>query len=247
MASGSPPQLSWLALLLAIVVNITGGSAAKVNNSNSIPDPELMRFFPQLSDVNTPLSWAPSLGGQNFTTCCLKAFNEALTVTGNGSLAFSNKSYSSWITFNNNTTPLNALKDYNIQGQFPCTAVYNGNSDGAPMLTVPYQWLNDTCPGWQISSKDNLNAWLQPLSGFLVPAIVFCISVPRRRKLELPKVLFSSDQSGVQGYFLMLFGAPVALALVAVDTLVWLCICFAFSGPMIVSGLYEAVDRKSVV
>ncbi|EPE08002.1 cytochrome mitochondrial [Ophiostoma piceae UAMH 11346] len=240
-----PP--SRLALLLAILVGLTKYAAAKINGTNSVPDPELSQIFRQLEYVGTPLAWSPNLGGQNFTTCCLKAINEAVTVVENGSLAFTNSSYSNWIIFNDQTTPLDALKDYNAQGEFPCTGAYNGNPGGAPMVKVPYQWLNDTCPGWQISSKDNLNAWLQPLSGFLIPAVIFCISVPRRRKLELPRVLFSSDQSGVQGYFLAPIGATIALLLVATDTLVWLCICFAFAGPMIVSGLYEArLDNRVI-
>ena len=236
-----------LALLLAVLVGLAKYAAAKINGTNSVADPELSQIFRQLEYVGTPVAWKPTLGGQNFTTCCLKAINEAVTVVENGSLAFTNSSYADWIIFNDKTTPLDALRDYNAQGEFPCTAAYNGNPDGAPMVKVPYQWLNDTCPGWQISSKDNLNAWLQPLSGFLIPAVIFCISVPRRRKLELPRVLFSSDQSGVQGYFLAPIGATIALVLVVADTLVWLCVCFAFAGPMIVSGLYEArLDNRVI-
>jgi hypothetical protein len=34
--------------------------------------------------------------------------------------------------------------------------------------------------------------------------------------------------------------ATAAAILVSIDTLIWLCICFAAAGPMILSGVYEA-------
>ncbi|CAK7202713.1 hypothetical protein SEUCBS139899_005440 [Sporothrix eucalyptigena] len=207
----------------------------------------LSDIFWQLEYVNTPLSHNPVLGGQNFTTCCLKAINDAIEVGPSGHLQFVNQ-FQDWIVFDEGESqPLDLLFNYSLRGQFPCTAVYNGDARGAPIVKVNYTWLAETCPGWQISSTDNLNAWLQPLSGFLIPAIIFCLSVPRRRKLEVPRFLFSPDQGGIKSYLLAPFGAILALVMVSIDTLVWLCICFAFAGPMILSGLYEAMLDNSVL
>ncbi|CAK7208906.1 hypothetical protein SBRCBS47491_000256 [Sporothrix bragantina] len=207
----------------------------------------LSDIFWQLEYVNTPPSHNPLLGGQNFTTCCLKAINDAIKVGPDGHLQFVNQ-FQDWIVFDEGENqPLDLLYNYSLRGQFPCTAVYNGDARGAPIVRVNYTWLAETCPGWQISSKDNLNAWLQPLSGFLIPAVIFCLSVPRRRKLEVPRFLFAPDQGGIKSYFVAPFGAILALAMVSADTLVWLCICFAFAGPMILSGLYEAMLDNSVL
>ncbi|CAK7241161.1 MAG: hypothetical protein STHCBS139747_002620 [Sporothrix thermara] len=207
----------------------------------------LTDIFWQLDYVNTPTSYNPLRGGQNYTTCCLKAINDAVEVAPDGHLQFVEQ-YQDWITFEEGQDqPLDLLYNYSLRNQFPCTAVYNGDARGAPVVKVNYTWLAKTCPGWQISSKDNLNAWLQPLSSFLIPAIIFCMSIPRRRKLEVPPLLFSLDQGGVKSYFIAPFGAIFAGALVSVDTILWLCMCFAFAGPMIISGLYEAKLDNSVL
>lgn len=230
-----PP--TWPVLLSVVLGLFVHRTAAGMNFTGK----SLTDIFWQLEYVNTPTNGHPSLGGQNFTTCCLKAVNEAIEVGPDGDLQFVNQ-FENWIVFNEgDNQPLDLLVNYSLRGQFPCTAVYNGDARGAPIVQVNYTWLAETCPGWEISSKDTLNAWLQPLSGFLIPAVIFCLSVPRRRKLEVPRFLFSPDQGGIKSYLLAPFGAILALIMVSADTLIWLCICFAFAGPMILSGLYEAM------
>jgi len=178
----------------------------------------------------------PRIGGQNFTYCCLKAVNQSLDVDSDGNLV---------LLPNPVMVPEGKNASYLIEadsrGQFPCGATYNGDPNGAPVVQVNYTWLADECPGWQLSSKKNLNAWLQPLSGFLLPAIIFCLSVPRRRKLYIPRAFFAADLAGVKSYVPAFLGAIGALILVTLDTIIWLSTCFAFAGPMILSGLYEAL------
>ncbi|OIW35394.1 hypothetical protein CONLIGDRAFT_56785 [Coniochaeta ligniaria NRRL 30616] len=177
----------------------------------------------------------PYIGGQNFTYCCLKAVNQSLDVDSRGNLVLLND----WIVLpDGNATH---LLDADSRGQFPCGATYNGDPNGAPVVQVNYTWLADECPGWERSGERNLNAWLQPLSGFLLPAIIFCLSVPRRRKLYIFRAFFVADLAGVKSYVPALLGAIGALVLVTLDTIIWLSTCFAFAGPMILSGLYEAL------
>ncbi len=116
------------------------------------------------------------LRNQNFTYCCLKAVNQSLTVR-NGSLQLVND----WIQLDNASQLIEAAD----RGQFPCGAIYNGDPQGAPVVGVEYDWFVAECPGWSRSSQSNLNTWLQPLSGFLLPAVIFCLSVPRRRKIHV--------------------------------------------------------------
>lgn len=84
-------------------------------------------------------------------------------------------------------------------------------------------------------------AWLQPLSGFLLPAVIFCLSVPRRRKIHVPRNFFVADLAGIKSYVPAFLGAIASIVIVSLDTLLWLAICFALAGPMILSGLYEAL------
>lgn len=69
--------------------------------------------------------------------------------------------------------------------------------------------------------------------------------MPRTRKLGIPDVVFKAHPRTVVGfatYWIRLLGA---LIITLFDTLVWLCICFAFAGPMLLSAVYEyALDRK---
>lgn len=80
-----------------------------------------------------------------------------------------------------------------------------------------------------------------PCPGFSCPPSSFCLSVPRRRKLYIFRAFFVADLAGVKSYVPALLGAIGALILVTLDTIIWLSTCFAFAGPMILSGLYEAL------
>ncbi|EFW99500.1 hypothetical protein CMQ_7868 [Grosmannia clavigera kw1407] len=176
-------------------------------------------------------------GGQNFTKCCYKAVAAYI------------KNYpenSTTMIFDPSRTQgkmsliaPSRLYDYSTHGQFPCGATYNGSNEGAPVVMANYSWTVESCPNWALSGADNLNAWLQPLSGVLLPAVVFCLSIPRRRRLEVPGRLFV--QGALKRYMTLVFDAIVAFAIVTTDTVIWLSICFAFAGPMIISGLYEAM------
>lgn len=197
-------------------------------------------FFWQLQNLTAPRG-NPYIGGQNFTYCCLKAVSQSLGVDSSGNLKLLNDGI---VLTDGNVTLL--IEAYN-RGQFPCGATYSGDQSGAPVVQVNYTWLAEECPGWALSGETNLNAWLQPLSGFLLPAIIFCLSVPRRRKLHIFRTFFVADLAGVKSYVDALLGAIGALVLVTLDTIIWLSACFAFAGPMILSGLYEALLDKRML
>lgn len=207
------------------------------------PNRTIEDFFPALADNQrfTPKTWKTAIGGQNFTWCCIQAVIESLTVDENNSLVG---------VPNPPITNLDIPELLKAQhdGQFPCTAQYDPDKpDGAPEINVPYSWFTETCPGWALSSGGNLNGWLQPLSGFLLPAVVFCLSVPRRRKIHVFREFFVADLAGIKSYIPAFFGAIGAMIIVALDTILWLSICWGLSAPMILSGLYEAMLDSRVV
>ncbi|KAK7745755.1 beta-glucosidase [Diatrype stigma] len=78
-----------------------------------------------------------------------------------------------------------------------------------------------------------------PLVQFILPCVAFCLSIPRGWKIEAPEWIFRSPPGETSGFFLYYFKLLVALVIVCVDTMSWLCVCFAFAGPMMLSAIYE--------
>lgn len=109
------------------------------------------------------------------------------------------------------------------------------------MVNVSYRWCRNNCRGWQISRNSKLNQWISPFVGFLVPSVVFCLAIPRRRKLRIPEVLFDIALNEITTHFRTPFVALSAALLVTIDTISWLMTIFALSGPILVSGIYEAL------
>ncbi|KAK1710212.1 hypothetical protein BDP67DRAFT_110137 [Colletotrichum lupini] len=223
-------------LLLATVAR----SADNIHNVTNRWD-----VFWQLADLDAQFpnkSGSVYLGSQNYTWCCLKAVYVGLDIL-NGTLVIANNSITKI-----GTSTTGDLRDAALRSQFPCDAKYNdAHLGGAPEVQVQYAWFIDNCPGWSLSDKSNLNAWLHSLSGFLLPAVVFCLSVPRRRKLHVYRALFVVDIAGIKSIIPAIIGAILAGIIVTVDTIIWLSICFAFAGPMILSGLYEALLDNRVL
>lgn len=212
-------------LLLAATYHMKVASAG---NHTSIYD-----AFPELRWLQQhPLSNAShGPGDRNATACCLLAVKSSFVIeNGTGSLNWSETNY--------------IQKDLSIadfQGsQFPCGAKYTGNNTGAPKVIVQYDWCNKNCGGWTKSSNDNLQQWIAPLVGFILPSLVFCLNIPRRRKLLVGDRWFKARPGRTIGFFGAPFQATGAALLVGLDTLIWLGVCFAAAGPMIVSGVYEA-------
>ncbi|KAI1272904.1 hypothetical protein F5Y07DRAFT_279075 [Xylaria sp. FL0933] len=197
-------------------------------------------FFPQLAGLSpgSPDSRRVSLGGQSFTHCCLVALNESL-VYQDGNLSYASPS------FVDSSVSIEDLEYAAQNGAFPCGSEFTGDRSGAPVVRVTYNWCVDKCPGWEISHFTILQQWVGPLVQFIVPCLAFCTNVPRTRKLAIPDIVFRGHPRtfvGLATYWIRLLGA---LTLMLLDTVVWLSICFAFAGPMLLSAVYEyALDRK---
>lgn len=190
------------------------GSAA---NFSSVSDK-----YSQLKEIPPPSRWP---GGQDFgKRCCRLAVNASLHVV-DGEVE----------TLGTFVTDASLLDK-----QFPCEAKFNGDKSGTTEVHVPYGWCREKCPGWQISHTKNLHQWVGPLVGFILPTIIFCLTIPRQQKLAVPDEYFKFDVSNI-------FHAPIVMVyalrsgvLAFVDLLVWVSVVFTLSGPMLLSGLYEA-------
>ncbi|KAI1634967.1 hypothetical protein F4809DRAFT_474171 [Biscogniauxia mediterranea] len=196
--------------------------------------------IPQLAGLSfqPPGSRPIHFGGQNFTHCCLLALNDSLTIR-DGNLSYASPSFVA------PGVSVAALESSVADGEFPCGTAFSGDLRGAPVVQVPYAWCEARCPGWELSSSGAMQQWIGPLVQFLVPSLAFCTNVPRARKLAVPDVVFRAHPRtlvGFASYWVRLLGA---LLMMAADTVVWLSVCFAFAGPMLLSAVYEyALDRK---
>jgi hypothetical protein len=165
-------------------------------------------------------------GGQNFTYCCVKAVNSFLRSGNSSEIAISSS--------------------FSPKSQYPCGATWQGDLAGAPSVKVSYTWCSQQCPGWQLSRSQKLNEWLQPFVGFILPAVIFTLNIPRRRKLSLPDFVFPEDITKNPVTFVVACCCALTAAIiVAIDTILWLCAVFALAGPLLLSGLYEAwIDKR---
>jgi hypothetical protein len=202
-------------------------SSATAGNYTSLTD-----AFPQLINL-TQNSHSTRLGQRNTTHGCLLAVNESFVIQ-NGNLALSQH------TFLDPSFTINDFMEASENGRFPCGATFNGNLTGSPVLKVPYPWCTANCGGWGLSVFSTPREWIGPMVGFILPCLVFCLSIPRRRKLLVGSMWFIAEPNHTFAFFTTPLRATAAAILVSIDTLIWLCICFAAAGPMVLSGIYEA-------
>ena len=205
--------------------------AAWSSNNSTVAEafPQLLNDFPNLNQSSPALTLRYTYGRQDFQRCCSLAVYESLRQSDNEGITLASPSFIG-----------SDLNDFRNQ-QYPCGASYIGSRFGAPPVTVSYGWCSSHCPGWQRSESAKLNQWVLPVFGFIVPAIIFCLSIPRRRKLEIWEGLFNVPLHAITSAPRTPFIAISAFVLVSIDTIAWLMVTFAMAGPILTSGIYEAL------
>lgn len=201
------------------------------------------QLIPQLANVvaGATSSLSDTAGGQNFAHCCLVAINQSISVTGPaGTLSLNTPSY-----FEPPVTIEELEYAFSNGHIFPCGASRGSIPDEAPAVRVPYGWCLSQCGGWEMSHISVPQQWVGPLVQFVLPSLALCLNIPRASKLAMPDVISWPRPWSLiwfATYWIRLLWAMLATA---VDTVVWLSICFAFAGPMLLSAMYEYVlDRK---
>ncbi|RGP77283.1 hypothetical protein FLONG3_4581 [Fusarium longipes] len=184
-----------------------------------------------------PKEFNPAFGGQNWTTCCALAINETVSID-NGTLYIRP----------NQTFFRGDLSDLERFPRYPCTATFNGSSEHPDQLFwTPYTWCAERCPGWAVTPADDFDNWVKPLISFILPSLVFALNVPRRRKTGLPKNFFSVEALSFGRLVWFGLKVPLAVLIIILDLLLWLSIIFSIAGPVIMSGMYEAILDTSIL
>ncbi|KAF4460325.1 Cytochrome b2 mitochondrial [Fusarium albosuccineum] len=204
---------------------------ASAGNLTSLGD----LFHGQLANLSSKAPGNNGPGRQNFGHCCRLAVNESLRIV-NGSAEF----------VPGQTHLVGTVDDF-LANPFPCDYEYKGGPGYPAQVYVTYSWCNSNCPGYSLTrpGRKGLNGWLKPLVLFIIPSAVFSLNVPRRRRINVPSRMFPDNLSSLWSLFTLIYKVPIAATIVTLDILIWNVIIMTFAGPMMLSGLYEAMlDRK---
>jgi hypothetical protein len=211
------------------------GQAGQIPDDTNMSTSLVPIYEPWLSNVpGTSFDFNPALGGRNTGKCCQMAVNESLFIQ-DGALRLRP----------GQTFYRGSLSTLELYPTFPCATTFNGSLIAPPQdFWTPYTWCEENCAGWSVTKNHDLEGWLKPLVAWILPALVFSLSIPRRRRIDLPMFIFKTNLH-IGGLLLMPAKIVMASLIVTVDTLVWLGILFAMAGPICLSLAYEAIlDAK---
>lgn len=124
---------------------------------------------------------------------------------------------------------------------YKCGQVYEATIPPAPPLLVSTSWCRKKCSGYALSAPSDTNAWAAPLIQYILPAVIFSMTIPRRLVLSPPRWFFDFNINHMSGLIKALFSLCVAGVIVTLDTAVWVFIIMVAPAPFIFSGLLEVV------
>ena len=127
------------------------------------------------------------------------------------------------------------------QGGYKCGQIYDPTIPPAPPLLVSISWCRHKCPGYALSAPGDTSAWVAPLIQYILPAVIFSMTIPRRLVLEPPRWFFDFNLNHMNGLIKALFSLCIAGIIVTIDTAVWVFVIMVAPAPFIFSGLLEIV------
>ncbi len=131
---------------------------------------------------------------------------------------------------------------------YVCGQSFNQSLSPAPDLAVPYAYCQAKCAGWTLATPTSLSNWASTLLQFILPVVIFSMTIPRSYKFEVPAALFDFDIKEWTGVAKAALSFLVAFLIVTIDTVFWVMTLLAGAGPMLFSGLYEALlDYRIIV
>jgi len=187
-------------------------------------------FQGQLANLTSKPAGNVERGGQSFDHCCNLAINQSLEIDDG------------YAVFRPGQTFLEGNVSTFLEYQYPCDASYNGTNGDQPQVNIPYSWCHQNCGGWEIKTTALQSNWVEPFVGFILPTVVFCFTVPRRRAILVPRPLFPENSLfKFPGNLTLLYKLPFACILDLIDTFQWVITCITMAGPMLLSGMLEAL------
>lgn len=125
--------------------------------------------------------------------------------------------------------------------EYRCGQTYHETLRPAPELSVPTSWCLNRCSGYALSPSNDTAAWANPLVQYILPAVVFSMTVPRRLALKPSTWFFNFSPHHAQGLTKAFFSLCIAGLIVVLDTALWIFTIMSAPGPFLFSGLVEAI------
>ena len=133
------------------------------------------------------------------------------------------------------------------QNRYKCGQTYEATLPPAPPLLVSTSWCRQECPGYALWAPEDINAYVVPLIQYILPAVIFSMTIPRRLVLEPPRWFFDFNLNHMSGLIKAFFSLCVAGMIVTLDTAVWIFMIMISPAPFIFSGLLEIVLDYRVI
>jgi len=130
-----------------------------------------------------------------------------------------------------------------------CGQKYDEKIPAAKDLYVDYKYCATKCRGIQLSKVETPSQWAAPLVQFILPSVIFSMTIPRRKKIEFDYIFefdwprrisrYSWVQEAAQLLVSMCCFAIILIP-VLIDTVLWITVIVVGAGNMLMGGLYEA-------
>lgn len=125
------------------------------------------------------------------------------------------------------------------QSSYTCGQQFSPTKNPAPVLSVSLSWCKDNCAGYALYPPSETNAWALPLVTFILAAVIFSMTIPRRLSshaphLSLPWLPYSLILN-------LLFSLILDALILTIDTVFWVFAIMIATAPFILSGLFELI------
>jgi len=137
-------------------------------------------------------------------------------------------------TIRNETVALGPSLGTNTSSRCASQYALFPNDPALPVIITLSECL-DRWPGWQMSQVSQLSQWIGPLVGFLLPALVFVLTIPRNYRMPRGEKHFDRN------IFLSILWLVIAFGIMILDIISWIMTVFGLAGLMLVGAIDESL------
>lgn len=133
---------------------------------------------------------------------------------------------------------------------YRCGQYYDASLPPAPDLLITYSYCTHHCSGIGLSKGRVPGQWAALIVQFLLPAVIFSMTIPRQQKIEVGRYLNSPIPAHLRSQWLfkiiriviwVVVSIVLVVPLVVFDSVIWISTIISAAGPMMIGGLYEAL------
>lgn len=98
-----------------------------------------------------------------------------------------------------------------------------------------------------LSRFEETGSWTAPIVQFILPSVIFSMTIPRQKKIEYDYLFDFDIENGFLRLAISMVLFLIILLPVFIDTVIWMSTIVVAAGNMIVSGIYEAfIDYRII-